>query len=270
MKLGIGILIFSFFASATSPKFIFDFEPENAEWRVFNALDGDPDSDNMYSYQTDKCEVVSRLVANEIELRDKGLRRCLDQTVSFVQPKSRGVEGWEGKCGQTSAANMLYMHCRLVQSPEAFDRVMGDVTPGVHPRTLRRGLKKVYSQYSDHCPDHKWSKSASNGFSQFVAQGDGQLRAIDFRNSISRRRENGDLVIRSPLASLIRTPGSKTLPWVTIVDIQGQLNNSSCKMIINHWDDQFEVPCSKMGAWSKGVSETYPVILKKYTLVHLN
>jgi hypothetical protein len=234
---------------------------------------GSPDSGSFYDYQTDDCVEKALHVTNESDLRKDGLRRCKDGTVSFVQPSSEGFRGMEGKCGQTAAANLMYMYCKLITSPKRYtDHYLSDITPGVRPGTLREGLEDMFDKNWEECPQEKgdWHWFGYDYESDYI---DGIKRGLQVRystpNMILRTRANGSKVYRAPLALLIRPPGGKDLHWIVVVDVINKVvsKKNVCHMVVNHWDDQFEVPCSKIGRWSRGVEDSYGMILDKYSVI---
>jgi hypothetical protein len=70
---------------------------------------------------------------------------------------------------------------------------------------------------------------------------------------------------RNPVGALIQNPGGKYIHWVKIIDVLESEN--VCKFIVNHWDNQYEVPCDTLATWSGRVGRTYPIILKSYSIV---
>lgn len=231
-------------------------------------LSFDIDELKWSDYKTDSCQVLDTSVANENTLRAKGLRRCRDRSISFVQPSSDGAGGWEGKCGQTFGANSLFMYCRVAVDPATyFSRYFRDITPGVRPATLRRGMNKISKKFENDCfsSSQIWKTFYSRNESQFIAKVESLLEA---RYSLPRQTEihrNGNIYINNPVGALIQNPGGNYLHWVTIVDVLK--TNNSCKFVINHWDNQYQVPCSTFASWSRNVGKTYPIILKSYSLI---
>jgi hypothetical protein len=218
-------------------------------------------------YQTDTCNMYDRNVKNEDELRATGLRRCRDGSVSFVQPKSDGWNGWEGKCGHTAASNTLYHICRKAMDPEVYmSKFLSDVTPGVLPRTLKKGITKVFEENKLDCPSkNTWSYSKlknENNFLKNVKQFIFPKYSHPNLNTINR---NGKNYFRNPIMSLVQNPGGNYLHWVTIVDIVSK--KDSCEFVVNHWDNQYQVPCKVFSQWSKKVGRTYLGILKSYSTV---
>lgn len=218
-------------------------------------------------YKNDDCFKRDSYVVNEDALRDLGLRRCRDNSVSFIQPKSEGWNGWEGKCGQTAAANTLFHYCRVAKDPDSYvDEYMGDLTPGVRPGTLRRGMNELFKKFQN-CGDFSFEKRSFRKRDDFISYIKQKLIQPSINTNTISITRNGEQHLRHPVITLIQNPGSKYLHWVTIVD-QIDLNNQ-CNFIVNHWDDQYNVPCNDLADWSYDVGRSYPIILRSYSLVAL-
>jgi hypothetical protein len=222
------------------------------------------------AYKTDDCTMLSLGNGKELQQRGKGFRRCLDGSPSFVQPASTGLKGWEGKCGQTLASNMVYSLCKKVVSPDKyFTPVLRDITPGVLPRTFRRGLIKTFPKLGTECPllMGRWSSNSysQNDFVDTVI--DLTIPKYSHRNQIEITRQ-GLTYKRNPVGILIQNPGGNLLHWVMVIDVLEQ--NNQCSFIINHWDNQYSVPCDQVKKWSGNVGRTYPIVLKSYSVVSYN
>ncbi|MBD64680.1 MAG: hypothetical protein CME62_05710 [Halobacteriovoraceae bacterium] len=220
------------------------------------------------SFKTDDCEVYNTQNSNEDELRARGFRRCKDNSVSFIQPKSRGLGGWEGKCGQTFGANTVYYTCKKIVTPaKYFKRFFRDITPGVHPQTLSRGLNEVFQTLKG-CPEFskvQWSSKHAGHTEGFIAQV--KQHIIPRYSHINQLQisRNGKTYLRNPVAALIVNPGAEYLHWVAIVDVVTKKNQ--CHFVVNHWDNQYTVPCYRLAEWSRSVGRMYPIILNSYTFV---
>lgn len=216
-------------------------------------------------YKSDACTVRDSYVLNEQAMRDLGLRRCRDNSVSFVQPKSEGWNGWEGKCGQTAAANTLFHYCRIAKDPDSYvGEYMGDITPGVRPGTLRKGMNKLFKKFSS-CGNFEFEKKSFRKRDDYISYIKQKLISQNIYPSTLTIMRNNESRLRQPVITLIQNPGSKYLHWVSVVD-QIDLNNQ-CHFIVNHWDDQYTVPCNDLADWSYDVGRSYPVILRSYSLV---
>ncbi len=257
------ILSFSAIAMVEDRKFEDDFfiiHPEERSERELERL--------WKFYLTDKCEQFNISIRNEANLRYNGLRRCRDNTVSFVQPSSRGVGGWEGKCGHTFAANSFYTLCKKTVSPdEYFGDVFGDITPGVRPSTLRKGLNSVFKKNKSSCPIEKmkWKYSVSKNSKNYIASIKKQMIPRFSHPNLQVVKRFGKQYFRNPVGALIQNPGGKYIHWVKIIDIlESQM---SCQFVVNHWDNQYQVPCQTFALWASKVGKTYPIILKSFSLV---
>lgn len=220
---------------------------------------------SLYLY--DRCNYIDRNVQNENELRRAGLRRCKDGSVSFVQPKSEGWNGWEGKCGPTAASNSLYHLCKKGLDPNAYvAKYMKDATPGVRPLTLKKGLTKIFSLNTHACPtsnNWKYEKLASS--TNYITKIKQDLFPKYSHPNLLKIQRNGKSYLRNPVLSLIQNPGGKYLHWVTIIDIISTA--SKCDFVVNHWNKQYLIPCKILASWSEKVGKTYPIILKSFSVV---
>ncbi|HAZ11332.1 MAG: hypothetical protein A2X86_20360 [Bdellovibrionales bacterium GWA2_49_15] len=243
------------------------FSQKNISERRSTGEKGTIDRDSWSSYYADACEVSYNHIRNEQELRNLNMRRCDDGTVSFLQPDSEGWFGNEGKCGQTAASNVLYMYCGLAGHPNWYsNRFLSDVTPGVRPGTLENGLNTIFNEESA-CPGGTWRIQVGSSYNDFLSKIEAGLTPkFNHKGLITRSRGSGEKVKRSPVVALLRSPGSRGLHWVTITDILNRGTNS-CQLVLNHWDDQYIVPCHKFGAWSWGVYDSYAVLFDAYTIL---
>jgi hypothetical protein len=240
---------------------------ENSSETSLNSNKGTVDNDKMSAYLTDSCDHFASNVNNEPQLRAQNLRRCRDGSASFVQPDSEGWGGYEGKCGQTAASNLMYSYCSLAGHPQNYaNRFLRDLTPGVTPSTLRDGLRKMFKENDSACPQGQWKQNTSYNSHTFFSAIDDALSSSD---AIVRKRNDGSTIGRAPVAALIRVPGSRDLHWITVVDLLDK-DNSSCRVMINHWDSQFTVPCLNFAKWSYGVKDSYGPLLPAYTIIHFN
>lgn len=121
---------------------------------------------------------------------------------SWTQPPSRGIGGWEGRCGQTCVSNLLMNTSpsrRL--SPEQIIRLGGDLGPGTLPKTLL-GLVK--------------GESRSN---RDYILSSGSIGAINFASA------------NMPMGCLLQWK-TNVLHWVTVVQA------NSAHVVFNHWGRQ--------------------------------
>jgi len=63
-----------------------------------------------------------------------------DGSISWGQPESNGLFGWEGFCGQTAIANLLTTYKGIDISPHDVAAASNDWTPGSDPDTLMRAI----------------------------------------------------------------------------------------------------------------------------------
>lgn len=231
----------------------------------FEPFSYDKEISQWNQYKSDECYLTDQNVLNENSLHAFGLRRCRDGSVSFIQPNSAGWNGWEGKCGQTAASNVLFHYCRVAKDPKTYiDEYLSDITPGVRPRTLEKGLNKIFKNFK-YCEDVSFEKYYAHSEDDFIGKIKQHLRRLRSHPMMLTLTRNGEQRYREPVIVLVQNPGTKYLHWVTVVDQVD--DNRQCNFIINHWDDQYMVPCRDLAAWSYQVGRTYPVILHSYSLV---
>lgn len=183
---------------------------------------------------------------------------CKDGSVSFKQPSSTGWQGWNGYCGETAASNVLYMSCSMITSPIGYcNAYTDDVTPGTRPSSLASGLNRMFDDNKSTCPKGKWK--TYNDVDSPREYIDYLVGGLESYQGIKRLRSNGKKIDRSPFPIMIEVPpkGSKGLHWVTVIDVEGfdKTKNlylqDNCQVTINHWSDQYKVPCERLSAWAK-------------------
>lgn len=191
--------------------------------------------------------------------------RCADGSVSYEQPDSTsflGIDNWNGYCGETSAANTMFMHCRVYANPtEYVNRFTKDITPGTLAGSLTRGLNKMYNEWPKDCPKGEWRHhSGADSPEQYISFLERGLSREG--GSFERRRQDGTKIRRSPVPIMIEVPNqNKALHWVTLVDIQGLdkdtnlADQNSCFATINHWGNQYDVPCYRLARWAKNTKK---------------
>lgn len=216
-------------------------------------------------FKTDDCLQYLINNKNEDKLRDSGFRRCKDGSVSFVQPDSSGWNGWEGKCGQTAASNTLYHMCKVAKDPKDYmDRYLSDITPGVRPKTLYRGMKNIFKENSSLCPRGSWSHYSSGSTDKFIEEVKQKIIPKYSHERLVVMRRDGVEKLRQPVMVLIQNPSSRYLHWVTIMDV---LDKNECLFVVNHWDNQYQLPCDLLAEWSDDVGHSYPIILRSLSYV---
>ncbi len=255
-------LIFGLSSSSLTAQERFFSVEESESSRSYDAL-------LWKNFKTDSCTMFDSSNDQETKLRKLGLRRCRDHSISYVQPKSSGAWGWEGKCGQTFGANSLYSLCQLPVEPATFFKdYFRDITPGVKPSTLARGMNKVTKNYLSHCLDqtgNNWKYLNLKNEDRFIQETKRILKKpISHPGKISLNRF-GKTYQRSSIGVLVQNPGGAYLHWVSIIDIID--DNNRCEFIVNHWDNQYQVPCTTLASWANNVGRSYPLILKPYSLV---
>ena len=95
------------------------------------------------SYLTDSCNKSND--RGHYQYQSLGFNRCHDGSASFEQHES---SDWEGRCGHTMAANMLYTICNKAVHPvNEFGRVFSDIGAGTSHRTVTSGLNIIFGKH---------------------------------------------------------------------------------------------------------------------------
>ncbi len=168
---------------------------------------------------------------------------CPDGTISHRQPRSHGLNGWEGYCGQTAASNMTSMLCQRHISPKTHDLYAKDLTPGQHSSTMKKALNKIFSEQpgKNTCPVTHWVVRINWHDEIFLEK----LKRDLFygQQQIIRNREDGHQIKITPIPVLMNS-GGLNYHWVTVVDL---INNSQdrfgCDVIMNTWGNQKTLGC---------------------------
>jgi hypothetical protein len=213
-------------------------------------------------------EVGACALSKDPLLSSLGVMVCDDNTISFKQPPSPDEWGYEGKCGQTAAANVLAAYCKNYFHPHNdLNRYFSDITPGVNPQSLRLGLNQLFYNLPS-CPrDFSWSTHNYRSEKYFLLGLSNGLQLKLGNNYIRERlREDGSKVRRTPVIVLESSDG-KTLHWVTIVDMIK--THDKCQVIINDHGRQRKDSCEKQAARAKKVEEVLGGIFHPYKLIKL-
>jgi hypothetical protein len=169
---------------------------------------------------------------------------CGDGTLSAEQGNSWGVGGWEGRCGQTAATNVLYTLCKKV-SPSLRkmgvcsreDGVFNDVLPGVLPSTMAADYNEFLSL--NDCSErtvtnHRVENAKLKDF-------------YENRSDLSQVLQEQVKMVTSALAKsphptmfMIETSDGPGLHWVTVTGPEERDGKKFLK--INHWGGQYFYP----------------------------
>ncbi|OUR94182.1 hypothetical protein A9Q84_17930 [Halobacteriovorax marinus] len=184
--------------------------------------------------------------------------RCKDGSITYDQPKSTGIGGYNGFCGETAASNILHMHCGLMASPTKYcNSFTKDFTPGTRAGSLKTGLNSMFKENKPLCPEGKWESYSSSGSPEEYIQY--LLGGLKQKSNFTRTRDSKGKVKIFPFPIMIEVPpvGSKGLHWVTVLDVIGYKKGkdlekqTGCEVMINHWGDQYKVPCTRLALWAK-------------------
>ena len=149
-------------------------------------------------------------------MNDKGKKKQLaggtpqrnvmgDGSISWGQPDSNGLGGWEGFCGQTATANLLTTFKGVDVTPNDVAQAADDWTPGSHPSTLMRAIGKLVTDANNY--------------------------------EISRSTDLSTASTRNPIVCLLQWDGT-VFHYVTVVGV----NNDT--VTFNHWGTQATLPKS--------------------------
>jgi hypothetical protein len=177
--------------------------------------------------------------------------RCSDLTISFLQPNSTGINGWNGKCAQTTISNITGMLCNRFISPSTIDSYAYDFTPGNRPATNLKALNKIFAENSEmengkknNCPKGNWKEYIASNENQYIENLKSSLWYGP--GKAKRKRQNGTTIRITPVAVLI-SASLKSHHWVTLVDFRK--NNSDrfgCDALLNTWGKQKVMTCSDL------------------------
>lgn len=171
---------------------------------------------------------------------------CKDASLSAEQGDSWGVGGWEGRCGQTAATNVLYYSICQSLSPSLRktgecsreEGVFNDATPGVHPSTMA-------SDYNDFlalnkCKEKKITHGTkTNTLIDKYLDGEVTLEAV-YQHQEAIVTQAIKASPKYPTMFMIEVPGGSELHWVTATDVVTVNNVSYVKL--DHWGRQFQYP----------------------------
>ena len=179
---------------------------------------------------------------------------CPDKTISHVQPKSTGYNGWEGYCGQTSVSNVTSMLCNRHMSPQGNDYYGTDISPGQHSSTMKKSLRKIFTEHSsiNTCPKVTWNVRATWTGVSFLKSVKGDL--FGSSKKIRRYRSANTYVNITPTPVLLNS-GGMNYHWVTVVDIiPNKKEKLGCDVVVNTWGDQKTLTCENFVSYGDHTS----------------
>lgn len=195
---------------------------------------------------------------------------CNDGSITYQQPDSEKAFGYEGKCGQTAAQNLLHMHCKLLSDSDYMDDHFSDYTPGVRASTLTDGLNKLFDKHPNDCAYGLWDFYTASNRWDFYDSIYNHLRGTSVQDILL---EKGKTVKRSPVAVLLSTKG-KVLHWVTVVNMIGydpnnmkSVDNANCQIYANSWGAQYKIPCNDFADMANHVSSNSVGVSGNYTRI---
>jgi hypothetical protein len=220
---------------------------------------------DLDEYQSDNCDIGREHKTPNIFGCGESVSKyaiCKDGSTSFKQPKSTGYKGWNGFCGETAISNTMMMTCNEGWHPDGLiHEYTTDYTPGTRPSSLEYALNKLAPKSKDKCQNSQWSyyNTAKDGKEYIESIMDGLTSPSEY----IRKREDGSKISRAPVPTLIKTPGTKSLHWITVVDIIGydkslSINlNKDCHAVVNQWYKQYKIPCKHLADMAENVGSSY-------------
>jgi hypothetical protein len=227
---------------------------------------------SMGKYESDVCARKKSHQTNFIFPATSTYFKCKDGSTTFDQPESTGMGGWNGFCGETGVSNILKMTCGEGWHPDGKIRSITseqDYTPGNRPKTLEYALNELSPKSK--CNGKKWSyyDTAENDREYLESIIDGLKKESKF----IRKRSDGTTIKRAPVLTMVKLSGSKTLHWVTVVDVVGYDSkttigmNKKCFAFVNQWGKQYKIPCSHLASMAKQTGDVYAGMAGKYIRV---
>lgn len=215
------------------------------------------------NYLTDYCNETTQ---RDDKLYERyGFYRCKDGTVSYEQPDS---SDWEGRCGHTMASNMLYSICTKVVDPMVeFGDVFEDIGSGTTHWTVTSGLNKRFQANNKLCPPRSqasWWYIKLGNPTNYIKSIKSYLKPVYSTKRMNKITRGGRTYYRNPIGVMVKNPGSG-LHWVTVVD---QVDvNRVCHFVVNHWDNQYTIPCKTLAEWAGKVRGVFPFTMSNYLVV---
>jgi hypothetical protein len=149
------------------------------------------------------------------------MRYMEDGTISWDQPPSDGVEGWNGRCGETAAANLIAMYYQgYASAPLAIPEYIKfeDPTPGTRVETLTLGMNNFQKKIKQSPRKFLWKSANASSSAPIldlseivVVRAGSSNRAPSFKNVDKTTHK------KFPVAALLQM--GKQFHWVTIVNV---------------------------------------------------
>ncbi|MBY0515559.1 MAG: hypothetical protein K2P81_01535 [Bacteriovoracaceae bacterium] len=175
---------------------------------------------------------------------------CPDKTLSAEQGSSWGVGGWEGRCGQTAATNLLYSLCghlspSLVKTGECSreDSAFNDITPGVMPTTMAE-------DYNDFLQANGCAKKkVTHGYRPNTLVEQYFEGKVTLAQTMKVQESAIEAVVKEgnphPTMFMIEVPGSKELHWISLEKVYTDAKGVKT-VKVNHWGSQYDYPLSEV------------------------
>ena len=156
------------------------------------------------------------------------------------------------------------MYCgRSINVSHIINMTRMDVTPGIRPGTFLNTVNNLFSENLG-VSSGKFEVQKPKTERDFIASVLSAVYQHVGPNQLKRKNHNGHIRKKAPVSILLKSPQSKALHWVTVVDVVFKANK--CEMVINHWGRQDLILCGTVAKWSRAVPDLVPV-LDKYTMI---
>ena len=208
---------------------------------------------------------IDKTFENESPAKCSGVTGlCSDGSYSFCELPAGGFCESEGRCGQTTAANIFASYCSEKIEPRRFIDTAWDMTPGTRPGTLVTMLNTVFDDRQCYNKSFKWAETNSNA-SNLISD---LYRATESELTFTPLPPESDWLPRKkPVAVLVDIDVPH---WVTVVGVVNY-KQPGCSVVINENGRQHLTSCSqfvkdarlgntKLGICSRIVCSSYTII----------
>ena len=229
-----------------------------------NAFAGDQGIKRLIQTQgvKEECTVEEHLV-RDVDGNESKYFICPDLSITYKQTQ-------DDNCGPTSAVNILKMYCNADSTPDSFRKyfiktigAMGykwTFPRGTLPADLEYGMNKAWKGFcsNDLTDSLEWKISQSSNIKEYLIKLSKAVNRTE--SSPFERLVDGKTKSKWPVLALVLNGTSiANLHYVTVVDIETDenleellsqedeayklLENKSCKVVLNTWDDQYKMNC---------------------------
>lgn len=207
--------------------------------------------------------------------------RCLDQSVSYLQPKnnknSLNISSWNGLCGAVAASNVFHAYCQdFYPVKKIYEHYLKELidTPGIRPHTLTYGLNQAFHYHSP-CPQGQWKYYYTRKKGDFLYLLKKRLSKPQGSTKFPNWKTN-------PVIVLISKKGNKSLHYITVVNIETskkrikkshkQEFQTICTAYYNEYGTQKSTSCDQLALWASQANNSIwtKFFLKEYNYIAFN